>query len=291
MILGIDIGNSTIAFGLIKEGRVERVLKLENEPESELFRLKLINFFEHLASREKVRKVVICSVVPASTAILQRKVKRIFRQKALIVGRDVRIPIVNRYKSPRQVGKDRLLCAFAAREEYGAPLIVIDLGTAITFDGISAKGEYLGGAIIPGLRLSAEALFEKTALLPRIKIEEPKGVIGRTTEESIQSGIFHGYGALCDGMIARLSREMCFNKVGRQTSDVRREGVSSPAASVVCRQTSHDLKVIMTGGYAEILRKYLTHPVEAVDQELIFKGMARLVESRESVTTLRVKKP
>ena len=126
---------------------------------------------------------------------------------------------------------------------------MIDLGTAITFDGISSKGEYLGGAIIPGLRLSAEALFEKTALLPRIKMEEPKKVIGRTTEESIQSGLFHGYGALCDGMILRLAREM------------------------TCRP-----KVVMTGGHAEILSKYMTHPIEAVDQGLIFKGMVLLLK-------------
>lgn len=254
MILGIDIGNSTIAFGLIRQGRVERIVKLENEPESELFRPKLTNFLGHLAAKDTIGQVVICSVVPASSRILQREVRRIFGRKALIVGADIRIPIVNKYKSPRQVGKDRLLCAFAAREEYGAPAVVIDLGTAITFDGISVRGEYLGGAIIPGLRLSAEALFEKTALLPRIKMEEPRRVIGRTTEESIQSGLFHGYGALCDGMIARLAREL-------------------PLPPRGCDR----LKVVMTGGHAEILSRYLTSPVHAVDQGLIFKGMARLV--------------
>ena len=253
MILGVDIGNSTIAFGLINKGRVERVVKLENEPKSELFRPKLVNFLEHLADREKVEKVVICSVVPCSSKILKRLIQKIFRLKPFIIGKDIRIPIVNKYKSPRQVGKDRLLCAFAVREEYGAPAIVIDLGTAITFDGISAKGEYLGGAIIPGLRLSAEALFEKTALLPRIRIEEPKRVIGRSTEESIQSGLFYGYGALCDGMVARLCREITF-----PTPGVR------------------EVKVVMTGGYAEILSKYVTYPIEAVDQDLIFKGMAIL---------------
>jgi type III pantothenate kinase len=201
-----------------------------------------------VAAKGEVEKIVICSVVPKSTGILRRKIKRIFGFQPLTVGRDVKIPIVNKYKSPRQVGKDRLLCAFAARELYGAPAVVIDLGTAITFDGISPKGEYLGGAIIPGLRLSAEALFEKTALLPRVHIAEPKRVIGRTTEESIQSGLFHGYGALCDGMVHRLAEEMN------------------------CRP-----KVVMTGGYAGIMEKFMKGPVAAVDEELIFKGMGLLV--------------
>ena len=247
MILAIDIGNSMIGFGFLKGGEVVRSCKIENEPESALFRPKLRNFLESVAAKGEVERVVICSVVPKSTWILRRKIKRLFGLKPLTVGRDVRIPIVNKYKSPRQVGKDRLLCAFAARELYGAPAIVIDLGTAITFDGISPKGEYLGGAIIPGLRLSAEALFEKTALLPRVHIAEPKRVIGRSTEESIQSGLFHGYGALCDGMVHRLSEEMD------------------------CRP-----KVIMTGGYAGVMAKFMKHPIEAVDEELIFKGMALL---------------
>ncbi|NLE65299.1 MAG: type III pantothenate kinase [Elusimicrobia bacterium] len=247
MVLGIDIGNSTIAFGFSKGEKVVRTVKLEHEPQSKLFRPKLWNFLESVASCEKIERVVICSVVPSSTKVLARKVRRILGIGAEVVGEDIVVPIVNKYKSPRQVGQDRLLCAFAAREIYGAPVIVIDLGTAITFDAVSKKGEYLGGAIIPGLRLSAEALFQKTELLPRTRIAEPKKVIGRSTEESIQSGLFYGYGALCDGMISRLTSSL----PGRE-------------------------KVVMTGGYAEILRKYTIHPVTAVDQDLIFQGMALL---------------
>ena len=248
MIITIDIGNSTIGFGFIKDGHVERVSKIENEPRSELVRAKLANFMEHTAERYKIKKVVICSVVPNTSKMLQSKIRKVWGLKPLVIGRDIKIPVVNKYHKPRQVGKDRLLCAYAAVELYGMPAVVIDLGTAITFDGVSAKGEYLGGAIIPGLRLSAEALFEKTALLPRVRIEEPKKVIGRSTEESIQSGIFHGYGALCDGMVDRLGEEM-----GCQP------------------------KIVMTGGNAETMRKFMKHPVVAVDQDLIFKGMALLV--------------
>lgn len=254
MICAIDIGNSTIGFAFLKDGKVAHTAKIENEPQSELVRVKLANFLESSAGRYSISSTVICSVVPETLKALSRKIQKTWSQKPLVVGRDLKVPIVNRYKSPRQVGRDRLLCAFAARELYGAPAVVIDLGTAITFDGISPKGDYLGGAIIPGLRLSAEALFEKTALLPRVRIAEPKKVIGASTEESIQSGLFHGYGALCDGMVERLAGEMMPHS-----------------------REERGLKVVMTGGYAGIMRKFMRIPVTAVDEDLIFKGMALLL--------------
>ncbi|MEI6438217.1 MAG: type III pantothenate kinase [Candidatus Omnitrophota bacterium] len=247
MTCAIDIGNSTIGFAFFNKDKPQRVYSIENEPQSELVRVKLANFLESVASKHPVKTVVICSVVPDVLKSLSARIRKAWGINPLVIGRHLKIPIKNRYKSPRQVGKDRLLCAYAARELYGAPAVVIDLGTAITFDGISPKGDYLGGAIIPGLRLSAEALFEKTALLPRVNITEPKKVIGATTEESIQSGLFHGYGALCDGMVLRLGEEM------------------------KCHP-----KVVMTGGHAPVMRRFMKHPVEAVDDHLIFKGMAML---------------
>ena len=247
MTIAIDIGNSTIGFGFLKEGVLQRVVTIENEPESELVRVKLQNFLEHAAERHNIGKVVICSVVPQALTSLRRKIRKAWNITPAVIGRDITIPIVNKYRKPRQVGKDRLLCAFAARELYGAPAVVIDLGTAITFDGVSPQGAYLGGAIVPGIRLSVEALFEKTALLPRVRVGEPQHIIGRSTEESIQSGIFHGFGSLCDGMVERLGLEM------------------------KCHP-----KVIMTGGHAALMQKYMATKVTAVDEGLIFKGMALL---------------
>ena len=122
-----------------------------------------------------------------------------------IIGRDIVVPIKNRYKNPKQVGQDRLVGAYGAMKIYGCPLIVVDLGTAITFDVISPKGEYLGGAIVPGIRLSAESLFLKTALLPHIEIQAPRHIIGKTTQESMLSGLFYGYGSLCRGIIDLIS--------------------------------------------------------------------------------------
>ncbi len=247
MTIAIDIGNSTIGFGFLKGGHLERVVKIEHEPESELVRVKLDNFLQHAADKHAIDRVIICSVVPDTLKALTRKIRLVWKVRPDIIGRDIAIPIVNKYRSPRQVGKDRLLCAFAARLLYGAPAVVIDLGTAITFDGISPEGEYLGGAIVPGIRLSVEALFEKTALLPRVRIAEPRKVIGRSTEESIQSGIFHGFGSLCDGMVERLGLAM------------------------KCTP-----QVIVTGGYGEIMSKYMATRVTAVDDGLIYKGMALL---------------
>lgn len=250
MILAIDIGNSTIGFGLIENSQVVRVFKVENQPQNAKAVAKLESILGHAASRHVITRIIICSVVPEATRQVKKFLQKYFDAPIQIVGCHIRVPIRNRYRSPRQVGKDRLLCAFAARELYGVPSVVIDLGTAITFDGISSQGDYLGGAIIPGIRLSTEALFEKTALLPMARVQEPDKVIGRSTQESIQSGIFHGYGALCDGMVDRLAGEM-----------------------------GHKLTVVMTGGHAEIMRKFMKRQGVVVDQALIFKGMALLANA------------
>ena len=138
--------------------------------------------------------------------------------------------------------------AYAALQLYGKPVIIIDLGTAITFDVVSSKREYLGGAIVPGLRLSAEALFLKTALLPQIAIKAPKSVIGRTTQESILSGLFYGYGCLCRGFIELMSQQLH----------------SRP-------------KVIMTGGHTHLMKKFISPKVRIIDEHLVHKGMALLV--------------
>ena len=155
----------------------------------------------------------------------------------------MKVPIKNKYRYPRQVGQDRLVGAYAARILYGSPAIVIDFGTAITFDVISSKGEYMGGIIVPGIRLTAESLFKKTAMLPLVSIVRPKALIGRDTTNSILSGIFYGYGALCDGLIRQLTRTMR----------------SSP-------------RVIATGGYAALMKKYSSH-IRRIDPDLIFRGL------------------
>ena len=202
-------------------------------------------------------RAIICSVVPKASKILEDILKK--NVAVDIIGRDIVVPIKNRYKNPKQVGQDRLVGAYGAMKIYGRPLIVVDLGTAITFDVISAKGEYLGGAIVPGIRLSAESLFLKTALLPNIEIQAPKHIIGKTTQESILSGLFYGYGSLCKGMIDSLSSQLSFpRKVG--LTDTRS-----------CSRES--IRVVMTGGHTHLMKKFVSPKIRIIDEDLVFKGI------------------
>ena len=161
-----------------------------------------------------------------------------------LIGRDIVVTIKNQYKNPKEVGQDRLVGAFGAMKIYGCPLIVVDLGTAITFDVISPKGEYLGGSIDPGIRLSAESLFLKTALLPHIEIQSPRSIIGKTTRESILSGLFYGYGSLCRGLI-----------------------------DLISQQLKHSPKVVMTGGHTQLMKKFVSPKIRIIDEDLVFKGI------------------
>lgn len=244
MILAIDIGNTTITLGLVfglkvkKTARIETALPraaLENQLKKQLAAWKLAN--------TSLEAVVICSVVPKVLVIVKSFLNRQLKARVYTIGQDIKVPIKNKYKNPKQVGQDRLVGAYAAMRFYGAPTIVIDLGTAITFDVVSSKKEYLGGIIVPGLRLSAESLFKKTALLPLIKIQAPQSVVGRDTKNSILSGLFYGYGAMCSGLIDLIKKE-----VGKNA------------------------KVIVTGGHTALMKKYMGQGIQALDEDLILKG-------------------
>lgn len=201
------------------------------------------------ASRLTIDDVIICSVSPKALTIAKACVKKVFKISPKIIGKDIIVSIKNKYDDPKQVGQDRLVCAYAAIELYGAPAVVVDLGTAITFDVISKRHEYLGGMIVPGIRLSAEALYNKTALLPKISIHKPKRLIGKTTEESILSGIFYGYGEMIKGIIDLLSK-----------------------------QFHQEPKIIVTGGFSDLMKHYVPEYKCIVEKELIFKGISFLVK-------------
>jgi len=244
-LLAIDIGNTIIGIGLMKDRKVIKTYRLETRLSNRLLSLKLKRIFRLIRKRYPVLKdVVICSVVPLKSPIVSQMIYHIWGRKPLVIGKNLYVPIRNRYHNPRQVGQDRLVGAYAAKVYYGVPAIVVDFGTAITFDMVSGKGEYLGGIIVPGIRLSAESLFHKTALLPKIKIKRPKSLIGKDTEGSILSGLFYGYGALSTGLIERIKRTVMPQKA----------------------------KVIVTGGHLSLVRSYIHHRV-VVDQNLVFKGI------------------
>lgn len=240
-MIAVDIGNTTIGIAVMAKGKIKKIYRLETHLAEKVLSSKLITLFKRIG---QTKDVVICSVVPKKLRIVGSAVAKALGRKAIIIGKNIKVPIKNRYQNPRQVGQDRLVGAYAALRCYGAPAVIIDFGTAITFDVVSKRGEYLGGIIVPGIRLSAESLFNKTALLPKIGIKRPVSLIGRDTEGSILSGLFYGYGALSTGLINRIAR-MFKGKV----------------------------KVIITGGHIPLVKDYIQHKIDAADPDLVFKGI------------------
>jgi type III pantothenate kinase len=251
MLLAIDIGNTNIGFAVIhKTGRIVTVVTVNTDAKAD----KIKAVVARILRAQVISRAIICSVVPKVSKKLEDMLKKTIPVD--IIGREVVVPIKNCYKNPKQVGQDRLVGAYGAMKIYGCPLIVVDLGTAITFDVISPKGEYLGGAIVPGIRLSAESLFLKTALLPHIEIQTPRHIIGKTTRESMLSGLFYGYGSLCKGMIDLLSVSL------RGASKASDEAIS--------------VKVVMTGGHTRLMKKFVSPEIRIIDEDLVFKGIALL---------------
>ncbi|MGQ9672127.1 MAG: type III pantothenate kinase [Candidatus Aminicenantales bacterium] len=211
MLLAIDIGNTTVAVGVFRGVELIRDWKIRTDREktADEYGIILLELFRS-ASLEpaSVAAVIISSVVPPLTPVFQDLSRSTFGLKALIVGPGLRTGMSILYENPLEVGADRVVAAVAAFEKYGGPLIVVDFGTATTFDAITAKGEYLGGAIAAGIQISAEALYLKTAKLPRIEISKPKRAIGRTTVASMQSGLYFGYVGLVNNIIAEIKKEL-----------------------------------------------------------------------------------
>ena len=247
-ILAVDIGNTNINIGLFKAGSLKVGLKVSSQlPRRELKR-RLLSFVSVRGKISKgIERIVVCSVVPHLNRTLDSILKEIFGKNALFCGRDFTIPVKNLYKSPESVGQDRLVNAYAALQLYGRPLIIIDFGTAITFDCLNKKGEYRGGIIVPGLKLSLEALARGAALLPMLPLAKRGtnlSLIGRTTKESMYSGLFFGFSAMVECLTNRLKKE-----AGRK------------------------VKVILTGGDTKIMRSFLKKYVDIIDEDLALKGL------------------
>ncbi|MFH0935955.1 MAG: type III pantothenate kinase, partial [Candidatus Omnitrophota bacterium] len=186
---------------------------------------------------------IICSVVPDKTITLKKDLRQLLGRSSYIIGKDIRVPVKNLYRKPGQVGQDRLVNAFAAMVLYGAPCIIVDSGTAVTFDVISGRKEYLGGLILPGINMSLDALYERTALLPRVRPGRPKEFIGRDTGNSILSGIVYGFAAFTDTLITGIKKK-----------------------------TGGRAKVIGTGGNIELIRRYC-RKIEIIERDLTLKGL------------------
>ncbi|MBI2370523.1 MAG: type III pantothenate kinase [Deltaproteobacteria bacterium] len=211
MLLCIDVGNTNIMLGVYREETLVQSWRLETRPErtADEHGILLKDLFLHNAlSTDDITGVVIACVVPPMLAALEEMAQKYFRIRPLVVGPGIKTGMPILYENPREVGSDRIANAVAAHERYRQALIVVDFGTATTFDYVSAQGEYVGGVIAPGIIISAEALFEKAAKLPRVELARPRAVIGRNTVHSMQSGILYGYVALTDGIVRRMKDEV-----------------------------------------------------------------------------------
>lgn len=243
-ILAIDIGNTNITVGLFKSGGLAGKTKIPTSLYSSYIRLMRRIIKRSRISIKDINEVIISSVVPLALARLIVELRRMSPAIAItILGKDKIVPIKNLYRIKSEVGQDRLVNAYAAKMFYGAPAVVIDFGTAITFDIISKKGDYLGGLILPGIELSLSGLYKRTALLPKIELKAASCIIGRDMVNSMRGGILFGFGAMSDGLISRYR-----NILGKNT------------------------KVIATGGNSKLVKKY-ARSIQIVDEDLTLKGL------------------
>src|SRR5665647_649523 len=192
MILVIDVGNTNIVLGLYEGKRLQHDWRLSTNRSStaDEYGMMMYNLFQHAGiGLDQVEGVIISSVVPPLMFVLEQLCLKYVKKAPLIVGPGVRTGLNIRYENPREVGADRIVNAVAAIELYGSPCIVVDFGTATTFDYIDEVGQYIGGAVAPGIGISTEALYQHAAKLPRIELVRPKSVVGRTTVSSMQAGI------------------------------------------------------------------------------------------------------
>ncbi len=211
MLLAVDVGNTNTVLGVFDGPVLKDHWRIETSPHktADEYGILLTQMFAHSGLDPRaVNAVAVSSVVPPMQFVLKNMARRYFKCEPLFVGPGVKTGMPVLYDNPAEVGADRVVNAVAAYERFRTALIIVDFGTATTFDAVTAKGEYLGGAICPGITISMEALFEHASKLPRVEFRRPDRVVGRNTIASMQSGLVYGYVGLVDGICARMSGEM-----------------------------------------------------------------------------------
>jgi type III pantothenate kinase len=251
MLLAIDIGNTNVVLGvfdkdkLVENWRVGTNAQITPDEYAMTFK-DLFNFAG--IEFKLITGVIISTVVPPLLPVMTEMSRKYFRIEPMIVTHEIKSGITIRYDNPKEVGADRIVNAAAAYKIYGGPIIIVDFGTATTFCAVTKDGEYLGGAITPGVKISAEALFQRASKLPRVELTKPPKVIGTDTISAMQAGIIYGYAGLVDGIVERMKKEL------------------SPHA-----------KVVATGGLAELVSPE-TKTIQEVKPHLTLEGLRLLYE-------------
>ena len=246
MLLAVDIGNTDTTLGVFEGEELRATWHMATgiHRMADEYAALLLNLLHHQGlDISEIKEIALCSVVPPLIATFDELCQRYFHLSPLVVGAGVKTGVRIRMDNPREVGADRIANAAAAHHLYGGPVIITDLGTATTFDTVSREGDYLGGAIAPGIGTAAEALFTQAAMLPRVELARPKHAIGTNTITAMQSGIVFGYVGLIEGIVARIQQEL-----------------------------EERAKVVATGGFAELIAEE-TAVIDVVNPNLTMIGL------------------
>ena len=252
MLLAIDIGNTNVVLGVFDGERLRQSwrvgTKTQITADEYAMILKDLFGFTGLELRQ-IDGVIISTVVPPLLPVMADVSRKYFEVEPMVVTDALRTGITLAYDNPKEIGADRIVNAVAAFKRFGGPLIIVDFGTATTFCAVTKDGAYLGGAIAPGLKISAEALYQRAAKLPRVELSRPRTVIGKDTVSAMQAGILFGYAGLVDGIVERMKREF-----------------------------SREAKVIATGGLAGLVAPETTSITEVIP-DLTLEGLRLLFEA------------
>lgn len=224
MLIAMDVGNTNIVIGVYHEQDLVAFWRISTERNKtpDEYGMLMLNLLNHSKLEAyDIKGAIVSSVVPPLTPVITEMLDKFFNTQAIIIDHHIDSGIKIEYENPKEVGADRIVNAVAAFNKYGGPVIVVDFGTATTFDAISQHGEYLGGAISPGIAISTEALFQKAARLPRIEIIKPKTVIGKDTVHSMQAGIVYGFVGQVENLVKKMKKEL-----GENTKAVATGGLS-----------------------------------------------------------------
>lgn len=254
MLLLIDVGNTNIVMGIYDGNEFKFSWRLGTKVArtSDEYGLQVDSILRHYGVNVKdIKDVVLASVVPSIQHTLRTMCTRYLGKEPMVIGEGTKTGMKIKYDNPKEVGADRIVNSVAAYQRYGGPCIIIDIGTAISFDVINKEGEYLGGAIAPGIGVSSEALFSRTSKLPKVELEEPRNVIGKNTVEAIQSGVVYGFIGLVDNVIANILNEINLSK--------------------------NEVKIVATGGYAKLIASKSKY-IEEYDYDITLQGMKMIYD-------------